>query len=362
MSVRYTSQQALYFAPVLGFSHQSPVTTTATASWGLGSNNPVPIVLSSLLGTGACPVPPSGTPTIGQTCSFWYDNDRLGGGNFAFLSLDPAGWDVASGAQCNQSGGANTLTDWISGARPASVSLNWTDPTYVCSDSGIKGVGSGSQVWSALKALQGSTRDFPINWEGPGSPIAGAPSQGTIYANNTIDKYDIIGFAALTIVDVINPQQAGGQAAQDATCSGKPNADVAPGFYDWVALGTLLCSPNKVPPSVPVDAISAVNVPGGIEPDDLGHHAEHSPAEEHASEFHLALRRDLRAVRTAAPEQQQCEVRHHQLAGVHAYRRLSGVDRQHQGGAALRPRVRNLPGPVALRIRTASRTPCRSGW
>jgi hypothetical protein len=70
----------------------------------------VPIVLSSLLGTGACPVPPSGTPTIGQTCSFWYDNDSLGGGNFAFLSLDPAGWDVASDAQCDQSGGANTLT------------------------------------------------------------------------------------------------------------------------------------------------------------------------------------------------------------------------------------------------------------
>ena len=60
MSVQYTSQQALYFAPVLGFSHQSPVTTTATASWGLGSNNPVPIVLSSLLGTGACPVPRAG--------------------------------------------------------------------------------------------------------------------------------------------------------------------------------------------------------------------------------------------------------------------------------------------------------------
>jgi Flp pilus assembly protein TadG len=270
VSVQYTSQQGLYFAPVLGFNRESPVTTTATASWGLGSNNPVPIVLSSLLGTGACPVPPSGKPSIGQTCSFWYDNDSLGGGNFAFLSLDPSEWNVAPGAGCNQSGGANTLTDWISGARPASVSINWTDPTYVCSDSGLKGVGSGSQVWSALKALQGSTRDFPINWEGPGSPMAGAPPQGTIWANNTIDKYDIIGFAALMIVDVINPQQAGGQAAQDAICSGKPNADVAAGFYDWVALGTLLCSPSKVPPRVPVDAISAVNVPGGINPTTSG--------------------------------------------------------------------------------------------
>src|SRR5512141_3171983 len=62
VSVGYTSQQALFFAPVLGFNHESPVTTEATASWGLGSNNPVPIVVSSLL-TVRCPVPPSGIPT-----------------------------------------------------------------------------------------------------------------------------------------------------------------------------------------------------------------------------------------------------------------------------------------------------------
>jgi len=162
VSVRYTSQQALFFAPVLGFSHTSPVTTAATASWGLGSNNPVPIVLSSLVNTGACPVPPqTPTPTIGQTCAFWYDNDSLGGGNFAFLSLQADGWNVDPGANCNQSGGAGTLTDWISGARPASLSINWTDPTYVCSDAGLKGVGNNpnSQVWKALADLEGTTSE-----------------------------------------------------------------------------------------------------------------------------------------------------------------------------------------------------------
>ena len=54
VSVQYTSQQALYFAPALGFDHESPVTTAATASWGLGSNNPVPMVLSDLFKPGAC--------------------------------------------------------------------------------------------------------------------------------------------------------------------------------------------------------------------------------------------------------------------------------------------------------------------
>ena len=62
VTVSYTSQQALHFAPVLGLEYEKPVTTQATASWGLGSNNPVPIVLSSLV-TVNCPVPPSGWPS-----------------------------------------------------------------------------------------------------------------------------------------------------------------------------------------------------------------------------------------------------------------------------------------------------------
>ena len=62
------------------------MTTAATASWGLGSNNPVPMVLSDLFKPGACSMPPNGKPSIGAVCSFWYDNDSLGGRNFTFLS------------------------------------------------------------------------------------------------------------------------------------------------------------------------------------------------------------------------------------------------------------------------------------
>ncbi|HEX6264513.1 MAG TPA: pilus assembly protein TadG-related protein, partial [Actinomycetota bacterium] len=195
VTVRYTSQQALHFAPVLGFEYEKPVTTQATASWGLGSNNPVPIVLSSLV-TVNCPIPPSGWPAPGETCAFWYDNDRLNGGNFAFLSLNPHGWDVPIDSNCSQSqaGGTSTLTGWIDGSIPASVSLNWTQPTYVCTDSGIRGVGGkngpNSQLWGALHDLIGQTRDFPINWEGPGEPITGAPSQGMVFQQGNIDKYD----------------------------------------------------------------------------------------------------------------------------------------------------------------------------
>ena len=229
VSVEYTSQQDLFFAPAIGFESTKPVTTEATASWGLGSNNPVPIVISSML-SDDCPIPPSGTPAIGQICSFWYDNDRLNGGNFAFLSLNPAGWDVPIDDNCSgaQSGGTSQLTDWIDGTSPASVSLNWTEPTYVCSDSGIRGVGGhdgpNSQLWRALDDLIGETRDFPINWEGWGAPVPAAPEQGIVYNNSQIHKYDVIGFAFLKIVDVVNVNDADGGIG---TCGTRNNAPVS---------------------------------------------------------------------------------------------------------------------------------------
>jgi Flp pilus assembly protein TadG len=227
VSVRYTSEQELFFAPAIGFEQSKPVTTEATASWGLGSNNPVPLVVSSLLSVN-CPVPPTATPTIGQTCAFWYDNDRLSGGNFAFLSMNPAGWDVPIDDNCSgaQSGGTSQLTGWIDGSSPASVPLNWTEPTYVCSDSGIRGVGGdggpNSQLWRALDDLKGQTRDFPINWEGPGAPIFGAPDQGTVYQNSQIHKYDIIGFAFLTIVGVYSVNETEGGVGDCHTKTNNP--------------------------------------------------------------------------------------------------------------------------------------------
>jgi Flp pilus assembly protein TadG len=265
-SVEYTSQQALYFAPVMGFGHESPVTTDATASWGLGSNSSVPIVLSSLL-TVSCPIPPNGHPAIGETCAFWYDNDRLNGGNFAFLSLNPHGWDVAIDSNCSQaqSGGTHDLTGWIDGTLPASISINWTDPTYVCTDTGIRGVGGkggpNSQVWSALEDLVGQTRDFPINWEGPGAPIVGAPVQGTVYQQGNIDKYDIIGFAHLTIVDVLGQNETQGGVGNCETKNNSP--------FSWTAadqtlnLDTITSSTTGwqgCPTRVPVDDITSVTI------------------------------------------------------------------------------------------------------
>ncbi|HET9250281.1 MAG TPA: pilus assembly protein TadG-related protein [Actinomycetota bacterium] len=265
VSVEYTSQQDLFFAPAIGFENSKPVTTEATASWGLGSNNPVPIVVSSLLSVN-CPIPPNGSPAIGQTCSFWYDNDRLEGGNFAFLSLNPNGWDVPIDDNCSgaQAGGTSTLTGWIDGSIPASVPLNFTEPTYVCSDSGIRGVGGSggpnSQLWKSLADLEGQTRDFPINWEGPGAPVFGAPEQGTVYQNSQIHKYDIIGFAFLTIVDVVSVMDADGGVGN---CHTKNNSPVVWNTVDQTLdLDTITSSNGDwqgCPGSIP-DAITSMSV------------------------------------------------------------------------------------------------------
>jgi Flp pilus assembly protein TadG len=214
VSVQYTSQQALHFAPVLGFHYETPVTTAATASWGLGSVNSVPLILSQQLYSTCPKPPPTGTSaewTAKGQCGIWYDNDTLNNGNFGFLTLDPQGWNVSGADEPNDCSGSNPgsslLGDWISGKKPTSVSLNWLDPTYVCSTGGLKG---NSNPWVELDKLKGSIRDFPITWEGPQSPGYGAPAQGYVLHSGSILKYDVIGFAAMKIVGVFTPQDADG--------------------------------------------------------------------------------------------------------------------------------------------------------
>ena len=266
VTVGYTSDQELFFAPVIGFNHESPVHTEATASWGLGSNNPVPLVLSSQL-VSSCPKPPpTGTNTVGQApCGTWYDNDTLNNGNFGFLSLNAEGWNVPAGDNCSGgNAGSNEIGDWVSGAQPESVVLNWTDPTYVCNIGGFKGQ---SHPWNELENLASvdAVRDFPITWEGPGSPGFGAPAQGYLPGTGKIDKYDVIGFAALKIIDVLRSQQAQGNPPQDDTCSkNNTNTDISAGTYTWTNFALAIgCS--KPPPTSPVDAVTNVTVDGLVQ-------------------------------------------------------------------------------------------------
>lgn len=230
VTVQYTSEQSLFFAPVLGFDHQSPVTTKATASWGLGSNNPVPLVLSNtLVGTCKDKIPPSTpTPSLGATCALWYDNNDLHNGNFGYIGLSPQGWDVPKTDNCSGAQpGTNLLTDWILGNKLESVSLNWTFPTYVCSSSGFHTGGGSGQGFDALRSIAGQSRDFPITWEGclSGSmfvecaPPGSSTPQGVVYQSNNIQKYDVIGFARMKVINVYrrNDQEVQGTTTTTMT-------------------------------------------------------------------------------------------------------------------------------------------------
>ncbi len=252
VTVGYTSQQRLFFAPVLGFDHESPVHTQATASWGLGSNGAMPLVLSGQL-VSSCPKPPpEGINTVGQPqCGTWYDNDELHNGNFGFLSLKPQGWNTPQGhCQGPSNPSASDLRDWITGAEIASVALNWTDPTFVCSGSGLT-----SNIWREIDNLAGQIRDFPITWDGcdndpvdPDNEVVWctptgtvAPPQGVVYHSGNIYQYDVIGFAALRIVEVVD----WGAAGPTTTTTQQPFTDFT--YTDLgITFGTTLPSGSVV--------------------------------------------------------------------------------------------------------------------
>jgi hypothetical protein len=93
-----------------------------------------------------------------------------------------------------------------------------------------------------------------------------------VYQNNQIDKYDIIGFAAMTIDHVYGPNDSAiqGTSAQDYVCtrSVPNNRTIGAGHYAWDQLASLLNGgPCQLPPTLPVDSAHNVSI-GGLTPAD----------------------------------------------------------------------------------------------
>ncbi|MEZ0236380.1 MAG: pilus assembly protein TadG-related protein [Actinomycetota bacterium] len=196
VSVRYQSDQSLFFAPVLGFDQTSEVTSRATASWGAaGATGPIPLVIYQGFFQGnRCDVPNVAENTV---CYIWEDNDLSGGGDFGFLSVGE-GWDVGKSDDCNNSGGSDQLAGWMNGADPVEVQdLNYPNATWVCTIDGARG---NNIVWQALEDLAGQIRDFPIVGVSPGD---GEPAQ--VFPPQP--KYNVVGFAQFEIMGVNMPSQ-----------------------------------------------------------------------------------------------------------------------------------------------------------
>jgi hypothetical protein len=188
VTVGYTGDQSLFFAPALGFDHTSPVSGQATASWGAaGADSIIPLVVFSGTLQSACDIP---DVTPGTTCYIWEDN--FDGGNFGFIDI--GSWDVAKDAQCNNSNG-QLLDDWISGQlKVGTLELNYPLATWACTLGGERG---NAQAWKEMEKLaeQNAVRTFPVLGTSPGDnqpPYIGTPQP----------KYNVIGFAEFEIVDV----------------------------------------------------------------------------------------------------------------------------------------------------------------
>lgn len=203
VTVDYSIQQALFFAQVLGFGNSATVGGTATAAWGpTGGGNPVPIVLNQATFQGNCDLPLPDSQK-GTQCYLWYDNDRFIGSNFGFLSLDQWNVDPAT-TNCNSGGGSSTLEDYINGNYTGPpLTLNYPDPTYVCTTSGNR-----NSVWNTLSNHVGDTLMFPINDQT--KQIVGGGGQTTFF--------DIVGFASLQVDGVYKANQA------PPACGRPPNA------------------------------------------------------------------------------------------------------------------------------------------
>jgi hypothetical protein len=162
------------------------------------------------------------------------------------------GWDVGADATKCPSPGSKQLEQWINGEDPVGrLDLNYPYATYVCVDGGLRGQVS-TAVWGEISKLIGQTRDFPINGVSPadgGSQVMNA--QGT-----QVDLYNIIGFAHMEIVNLLDPQEAAGTPAVDGICTKNNSSALAIGTHSWSEFG----NGNGCPGSTAVDAVDTVTL------------------------------------------------------------------------------------------------------
>lgn len=207
VTVRLKNDESLAFAPVLGFSDTATVGTTATAVWG-GSGNTThvaPLMLSADRLTDCEIPPPPDVPFEPKICAFWWANSSGGPtdepalDNAEWGTLDLNKWDVLTTDQCNASTPPE-FDEWMFQGFAGPLPINPPPaPTYVCRGQGFFGASLDNKLYQArdeqLRLI------FPVN-----DPSQQIDKDGNICTPTTLgcstDKYDIIGFAHLFIVDL----------------------------------------------------------------------------------------------------------------------------------------------------------------
>ncbi len=238
VTVRVTTDRPLFFAPVLGFDSDTAVVTEATASWGgAGVGEKVaPLMLSAdRLKSANCDIPPADPRAAeDRICWFWWNNSSSNPhtnpdlANAEWGTLDLLNWDITPPVHCNNSTPPQFEEWMLRGFQlPLPIDSNLYGAiegdthTYVCRGQGHFGVALDRDVLEAKAA--GNPLYFPVNR--PSTQIQANGDLCTpamfVSTNCAVDKYDIIGFARLFIVDLF-----GGGSPQDreaaATACGRP--------------------------------------------------------------------------------------------------------------------------------------------
>jgi hypothetical protein len=200
VTVRYTKDQPLYFAPVLGLASVEDVQHTSKAIWGPpGANVPVVPLVATDDALLDCDLP---NAAAGRECTMFYEADGDGttsASEFGWLDLSTAGWNVGPGAGGCSGTGASTLNGWL-GTPVTTLSLNWPFATYVCPAGGVRDTN-----WQTLNDMADAhvIVSFPVtDADGLWSAANGgtAPHGKIDGASGGTAKYDAVGFVSLRLV------------------------------------------------------------------------------------------------------------------------------------------------------------------
>ena len=210
VTVYFGGEQTLLFGPAIGVSSPRPVAAQATALWGGagGASNVAPLMLS-LDRLSDCDIPDGPDLVIGVSrCFFWWDNgtpnDTTALTNAEWGLVDLTTWGVEPWGGCGGNVSQSDVGNWITNGYPGSLLID-PSPEYVCRGNGFQG----NALNNDIDAQAGEILFFPVN-----DPQQQVQSGGTLCRPDGIDgpcsvqKYAMVGFAALEVVHVWTGQDA----------------------------------------------------------------------------------------------------------------------------------------------------------
>jgi hypothetical protein len=219
VTVRVRTDQPLFFAPVLGLGEEGTVMTEATAMWGgAGSGELIAPLMLSANRLSDCNIPPPDDNVTDQDCYFWWNNSPPGSTksdhdlmNAEWGTLDLIKWNVVPATNCDNSTPPEFSTWMLDGypdPLPIDQASSWgavagDGKTYVCRGQGNRGGAFDNIIFEARD--RGNPLYFPVN-----DPQTQIDRNGTVCppappgapATCSVDKYNIVGFAKMTIIDL----------------------------------------------------------------------------------------------------------------------------------------------------------------